>query len=228
MDGTVQPVGEMSLSGAEEDSAEGGDDLLDLGRMIGNKVALLPTFDHLLSFFSSCTAIHPTVVVMQTLSFPTMAAYMQAPSTTSTGGAAVASSFNFTKAAEMRAAAMQRQSSASPASAPVRALQPGVELLGRATEAGARPAAQPGGSVSGAALPTVTPTGSTQGAAGGAVPAQAAGGTAGVQPIAVQLCQYMLAVLENAAQADAKTFITIDILVAFDAILDNRASTPVL
>ncbi|CAK0779713.1 hypothetical protein CVIRNUC_004832 [Coccomyxa viridis] len=108
----------------------------------------------------------------------------KAPSTTSTGGAAVASSFNFTKAAEMRAAAMQRQSAASPASTPVRGLQPGIksgtEPPGRAAKAGALLPAQPGGSMSGDAPPSVSPTDSTQGAAGGAGPSQAAGGSAGM------------------------------------------------
>ena len=106
----------------------------------------------------------------------------------------MASSFNFTKAAEMRAAAMQRQSAASPASTPVRGLQPGIksgtEPPGRAAKAGAQLPAQPGGSMSGDALPSVSPTDSIQGAAGGAGPSQAAGGSAGVLPIAPQLCRY--------------------------------------
>ena len=170
----------MTLSGAEEDSGEGGDNLLDLGGVIGNKVALLPTLNHIPSLSSLCTAIHPTLTVMQTLSYPNM----QAQSTTSTGGAAVASSFNFTKAAEMRATAMQRRSPASPASAPVRPLQPGtesrLELAGRAAKAGTPLPAHFGGSMSGGAPLALTPASSTQGAGGGVGPAQATGGTAGV------------------------------------------------
>ena len=45
----MQPVGEVMLSGTEEDAGEGGDDLLDLGAMISNKVALLPTIHKLAS-----------------------------------------------------------------------------------------------------------------------------------------------------------------------------------
>ena len=131
---------------------------------------------------------------MHTLPYPMTAAYMQAPSITSTGGAAVASSFNFTRAAEMRAAAMLRQSPASLAPAPVQALQPGTELgtelPGRAAKAGTPPPAQPGVSMAGGVPASVTPAGSTQGAAGGGGPLQAAGGTAGMQPIAAQLCQH--------------------------------------
>lgn len=187
-------MSEITLSGAEEDLGEGGDDLLNLGGMIGNKVDFLPTIYHLqrlLPFYN--LASHPLLAVMHTLLEPMMAAYVQAPSTTSTGGAAVASSFNFTKAAEMRAAAMQRQSVAPPASAPMQVVQPGIQpgmgLPRKSVGVKAGPLAQPAASVSGAAQVIVTRSGSAQGAAGGASPLQIGGGAAaGGQPTVAQLC----------------------------------------
>ena len=187
-------MSEITLSGAEEDSGEAGDDLLDLVGMIGNKVDFLSTIHHLarhLPFY--ILASHPLLAVMHTILDPMMAAYVQAPSTTSTGGAAVASSFNFTKAAEMRAAAMQRQSVASPASATMQAVQPGIEpgmgLPRKSVGEKAGPPAQPAASVSGAAQVLVTRSGSAQGAGDGASPLQVgSGAAAGVQLTVAQLC----------------------------------------
>ena len=181
-------MGEMTLSGVE-DLGEGGDDLLDLRDMIGNKVDLLPTGHHLARHRSfHIIADHPASAVMQICVGPMMTAYLQAPSTTSTGGAAVASSFNFTKAAKMRAAAMQRQSIASSASAPMQAVQlgiePGMVLPGKLAEAEARSPAPPMPSKSGPALLLVTPTSSQRGATSTAGPLPVGNGAAaGVQPL---------------------------------------------
>ena len=61
-------MGEVTLSGTEEDAGEGGDDLLDLGAMISNKVAFLPTLHHLACltylYTVSCsplTAAYPSI-----------------------------------------------------------------------------------------------------------------------------------------------------------------------
>ena len=61
MDDILQPMGETVLSGAEEDLGEAGDDLLDLGGMIGNKVAFLPTLHHLTDLSPYYIAICPSL-----------------------------------------------------------------------------------------------------------------------------------------------------------------------